>query len=198
MTNATEPREGERLLCTRNKRVDVYLLPGGRQYRVVAEMQDGVHHMRIMMLVNEPSLRIKEVTCEMPGVPDPVCLKALDCLESLVGRRVVHGLTRGLSQLGEEGCTHLVNLFHEACYNVTLAQAVNGRESLSAAFPGIDEAQTYKIFLWFKPDLINSCVRYAENGDFIRRTREAKVPAGAEKLKAVARRNYAEYKDVKN
>jgi hypothetical protein len=92
-----------------------------------------------------------------------------------------------MSQLAYKGCTHLVNLFHEACYNIALAQATHGKEALNQSFPGIKDEQLYKIFLWFKPDLKNSCVRYEENSELMQRIETATVPEGAESLKALAR-----------
>jgi hypothetical protein len=187
MSNSGNLIKERRLLCTRKKHVDVYLLPGGRQYGVEAEMNDGVHHIKIEMVVNEPSLKIKAISCDMLSVPDEICRSAMHCLDSMVGKRISQGLTRGMSQLAYKGCTHLVNLFHEACYNIALAQATRGKEALNQSFPGIKDEQLYKIFLWFKPDLKNSCVRYEENSELMQRIETATVPEGAESLKALAR-----------
>ena len=150
MSNSQHPQGKPRLLCNRKKDVDIYLLPGARQYSVKAVMQDGLHHMQINMVVNEPSLKIEEVSCEMHSVPDPVCLNAKNFFESMVGKRIAPGITRELNHSAREGCRHLINLFHEACYNITLAQATYGKEALGISFPGITEEQLYKIFLWFK------------------------------------------------
>jgi Protein of unknown function (DUF2889) len=187
MSDAEKSQEKERLLCSRKKNVDVYLLPGNRQYRVQGEMQDGVHHMRLNMTVNEPSLKITEISCDFESVPDTVCLKARNCLASMIGKRIVPGLMRSLNGLAHEGCTHMINLFHEACYNITLAQAIYGKEALNTSFPGLTEEQLYKIFLWFKPELENSCVRYSENTPFMKEVKTAQVPEGAEALKDLAK-----------
>ena len=141
----------ERRLYNRKKNTDVYLLPSGKQFRAVVEMQDGFHHMRLDMIVNQPSLKIKEINCEMPGVPDAICRKAQGCLAPLIGKQVAPGIMHGMDQVTRQGCTHLINLFHEACYNLTQAQSVTGREELQAVFPGIVEEQLYKIFFGFGP-----------------------------------------------
>jgi hypothetical protein len=177
----------ERLLLNRKKNVDVYLLPSGRQFRAVAEMQDGVHHMRINMVVNQPSLRIKEIECEMLGVPDSICRDAQTCLEPLIGKRVVPGIMRGMDQVVRKGCTHLINLFHEACYNLTQAQGVYGKEDLSIYFPGITEEQIFKIFFWFRPEIKNSCVRYSKGSPFMQKVEQVELPEKAEKLRVVAK-----------
>ena len=187
MDKTKKTRNKERKLYNRKKNTDVYLLPSGRQFRAVVEMQDGLHHMRLDMIVNQPSLRIREIKCEMPGVPDAICRKAQDCLAPLVGKRVAPGIMHGMEQVTHEGCTHLINLFHEACYNLTQAQSVTGREELPTVFPGIEEEQLYKIFFWFRPDMKNSCIRYNEDSPFLQRVQQIKAPEGAEKLRAIAK-----------
>jgi hypothetical protein len=181
-------QNNERLLYNRKKNVDIFMLSSGRRYRVVAELQDAVHHMRINMIVNHPSLRIKEIECEMPGVPDPLCQKAQNCLKPMIGKQVAPGLTRGMSQMAREGCTHLINLFHDACYNVLQAQGVIGKEELGGAFPGITEEQIYKIWFWFKPEIQNSCIRYVDGSPFMQNVKTVTLPKGAEKLKAIAQK----------
>ena len=138
--------ETERRLCTRRKNVDIFLLPLTRQLHVVAEMEDNVHHLRIDMIVNQTSLRITAITCDMPYVPDQICQQACDCFDHLIGQRVVPGLARGIRQKAPAGCTHLSNLFHDACYNLILAQAVVTKEKLIAEYPGRSEAQIYNRF----------------------------------------------------
>ena len=176
----------EKLLCTRKKSVDVFLLSSGRQFRAIAEMADGVHHMRINLLVNQPSLKIKEISCEMLSVPDSECREAKNCLEPLLGKKVAPGLTRELNNGTPTGCTHMINLFHEACYNLTLAQGIHGKTDLEKSFPGITEVQIYKIFLWFRPELKNSCVRYVDASPFMEKVENTQLPESAEKLKAIA------------
>jgi hypothetical protein len=175
----------ERLLCERRKSVRVLLLPSGRQFRVVAEMEDEVHHMRLNMLVNRPSLMIEEVRCEMPGVPDAICRQAATFFDPLIGRLVGPGLMDELKASPQSGCTHLMDLFQDACYNLTFAQWIQGREKITALFPGITEEQLFSIFLWFRPKLQNSCVRYADSSPFMEDVRNAKIPAKAEKIRAV-------------
>lgn len=176
----------EKLLCTRKKSVDVFLLPSGKQFRAIAEMADGVHHMRINILVNQPSLKIKEISCEMLSVPDSGCREAKNCLEPLLEKRVAPGLTRELNNGTPTGCTHMINLFHEACYNLTLAQSIHGKTELEKSFPGITEEQIYKIFFWFRPELKNSCVRYVDVSPFMEKVENSQLPERAEKLKAIA------------
>jgi len=168
--------ETERLLCTRRKNVDVFLMPLSRQLRVVAEMEDSVHHIRIDMIVKQTSLRITAITCDMSSIPDQICRQARDCFDHLIGRRVAPGLTRLIKQKAPAGCTHLANLFHDACYNLTMAQGVITEEKLNAMYPGISEAQIYNIFMMFRPELRNSCIRYADTSPFMKIVDSASLP----------------------
>ncbi len=186
MFYSKESQAPERLLCERRKSVKVLLLPSGRQFRVVAEMEDEVHHLRLNMLVNQPSLRIKEIHCEMPCVPDAICRQAATFFDPLIGCCVRPGLMNELKASPQSGCTHLLNLFHEACYNLTFSRGIRGREEITAMFPDITEEQLFSMFLWFRPELHNSCVRYADSSPFMEGVRNAKMPAKAEKLRAVA------------
>lgn len=192
MNDFEDSQTPERLLCHQRKSVRVFLLPSGKQFRVIAERQDEVHHMRLNMLVNQPSLRIMEIQCEMPGVPDALCRQAVTYFDPLIGRRVRPGLMHTLKTSPQSGCTHLVNLFQEACYNLTLAQSVRGREEVTGMFPGITEEQLYTIFMWFRPELHNSCVRYADSSSFMERLKNAKMPPKAEKLRAIANNQQGE------
>jgi hypothetical protein len=178
--------ETERRLCSRRKSVDVFLLPISRQMRVVAEMKDGVHHLRIDMIVKQPSLRITAITCDMPSIPDQLCRQARDCLDHLIGQRVAPGLSRLLRERTPAGCTHLANLFHDACYNLTLAQGVVGKEELSALFPGISEEQIYKIFMKLRPELRNSCIRYADTSPFMEIVDSVSFPKDTRKISGIS------------
>lgn len=176
----------EKLLSSRHKRVAVSMMPSGKQMHVVAEMKDSAHHLRIDMVVNRLSLRISSIQCNMPSIPDKVCRKAHNFFDHLIGRCVKHGLMSELRQKKINGCTHLTDLFHDACYNLTMAQSVVGKEELTARFPDITEEQMYNIFILFRPELCNSCVRYAETSPFMEKVRSARRPEEAEKLAAIA------------
>ena len=174
--------ETQRLLCSRRKNVDIFLLPLTRQLHVAAEMEDSVHHMRIDMIVKQTSLRITAITCDMTSVPDPICRQARNCFNDLIGQCcITPGLTRGIRQKAPAGCTHLANLFHDACYNIIMAQGVVTKETLNTHYPDISEAQVYNIFMMFRPELRNSCIRYADKSPFMKIVNSASLPEGFRK-----------------
>jgi hypothetical protein len=182
MSTNKEHSGQERLLCSRKKNVEIFLLPSGRQFRVISHMEDGTHEMRLNMVVNQPSLRIKTIDCEMRKVPDALCRSARAFFDTFIGRRVAPGLLSDLKQAAHEGCTHLINLFHDACYTLKLAQAQLGREHLNAMFPDLNENQLYKFFLWFQPEMRNSCVRYAKDSPYMDMLAKVEMPKGAAEL----------------
>jgi hypothetical protein len=168
----------ERLLCSRKKNVDVFLLPSGNQYRVIAHMEDGTHEMRLIMVVNRPWLRIKTIDCEMRKVPDTLCRSARKLFDSFIGQRIAAGFLSKLKHMA-----HLINLFHDACSTLKLAQGEMGKEELNARFPGLTEDQLYKFFLWFEPEIRNSCVRYVDDSPYMEMLSKVEMPKGAAELR---------------
>ena len=67
------------------------------------------------------------------------------------------------------------------------AQSQLGKDQLAGMFPNITEEQIYNIFMHFKPELANSCVRYASGSRFMSILEDTPMPEGAEKLLATAR-----------
>lgn len=165
--------------------VDIQWLPSTDQFRVVSDMEDGHHKMRLTMVVDKVSLRIREIGAEMPGVPDPICRRATGLLEGLLGKAAGPGI---MSELGgdwvRDGCVHLKDVFRAACYSLPQAQSARAREDLSRLFPGLTEEQLYKIFFLFRPQLEKSCVRYSDGSPFLQQIRSAALPQGAGKLLA--------------
>lgn len=178
----------EKPICSRHKQTDIFFLPSGEQLRVVAEMKDSIHHLRINMVVDHPSLRIRSIKCDMVSVPDLLCRQAHNYFEELIGKRVLPGLIAKNKQDSAVGCTHLTNLFHDACYNLTIAQGHIMKEQLEEFFPDISEAQILKFFLMFHPGLGNSCVRYADNSPVMDVVRNSPLPQNADQFVELANR----------
>lgn len=173
-------------ICNRKKGADVFLLPSKRHLLIEAELEDDAHHMRLRMVVDNLSVKIQEIDCEMIKIPDPVCKRAKDLLKNLVGKRVNPGLMKEFNGYSGEGCSHMKDLLHEACNAFIQGQYAFAKEDLSARFPGITEEQLFKIIFWFRPEIKNSCLRYADDAPFIRKVNEVELPEGTEKLRALA------------
>ena len=175
------PETERRLLINRKQDISVYMLPDGKHFQVEAEMQDEVHEMRIRMTLAYPSMKIKEVRFEMPGVPDPLCTEALRLADTLIGQHAVPGLRWG-GENKNGNCLLLKDLFRTACTMMSYAQSCVSRVELNALFPGITEEQLFKIWTFMRPDMKNTCLRYADDSAFMQRVQETPWPKGAKKL----------------
>lgn len=187
MDKYAEYQVNEKLLSNREKKVNIFKVTDKRHFFVKADMHDAIHQLCIYMFVKEPSLIIEDIDCDMIRVPDSVCFKAQDTLKSMIGRRVSPGITKEMNKWpAYEKCTHLIDLFRDACYNITLAQSAYAQKKLKESYPGITEEQIYKIFFWTKPDLKNTCIRYSEHSPFMERVKNVEPPPGSEKIKKLA------------
>jgi hypothetical protein len=178
----------EKPICSRHKQTDIFFLPSEKQLRVVAEMKDSIHHLCIDMVVDHPSFRIRSINCDMISVPDLSCRQAHKCFAELIGKRVLPGLFAKNKQDTAVGCTHLTNLFHDACYNLTIAQGHIMKEQLEEFFPEITETQILKFFMLFRPELKNSCVRYADHSPVMDAIRNSPLPQNADQFVGLAKR----------
>ena len=184
--NETAASPDDRMhLCTRNKKIDVYFLPSGTKIQAEAEMQDGVHHMKINMILGYPLLKIEQIQCEMPGVPDSLCQDARSYFEPLIGKRMVSGFKKILGNNGSsKDCMLLRDLFDDVCTTVNQGIVVLGKQFLRGQFPGIQEEQIYKIWLALRPDIGNSCLRYIDDSPFMQKVAETEWPEGSKEFVA--------------
>ncbi len=175
------PETERRLLANRKQDISFYMLPDGKHCQVEADMKDAVHEMRIQMTLTYPLLKIKDIRFDMPGVPDPLCTEALQLADTLVGQQAVPGLRWGGE--GKNGnCLLLKELFRATGTMMSYALSCVSREELDALFPGITEEQLFKIWTFMRPDMKNSCLRYADDSAFMQRVQETPWPKGAKKL----------------
>ncbi len=82
-----------------------YSLAGGK--RPAGSLHEMIVRMRL-----SGSLVIDSIEAEMPVVPMPECLKAMDSLKPLEGISIKSGFTLKVKELvgGPKGCAHLVSL----------------------------------------------------------------------------------------
>jgi hypothetical protein len=86
----------------------------------------------------------------------------------MIGKQVKAGImqeTKGL--LRNSGCTHLINLFQEACYSVYQAQGIYRRQDLEQMLPGLSPAQMTNVLIQLRPELIDSCVAWTRESKLI-------------------------------
>jgi hypothetical protein len=155
------------ILYTKKKDVTIYLTA---QKKLLAKVShDDLRHKMILTVeFSQPQLIIDDVRCQMKVYPHADCIYARDALRMMIGKKVKPGImpeTKAL--LGNRGCTHLINLFHEACYSVYQAQGIYRRQDLEQMVPGLSLAQMTKVLIQLRPELIDSCVSWTPESKLI-------------------------------
>lgn len=91
-------------VLTDNRLVDTWSITTGEK------MEPGVvHDLAVRLLVEGPSLCIRDVEVDMGRVPRDDCTHARNSLEPLIGQTIAPGFTRWVKEHlgGAQGCTHL-------------------------------------------------------------------------------------------
>lgn len=164
------------ILYTKQKDVTITLTPE-LQLHVATCHNDVRHHMELTILFSQPRLIIEDLTCTMHRYPHDACTDARDALRPMIGQPMQPGIIRAAyACVGRNGCTHLTSLFQEACYAVIQGLGIYRREDLQQMVPGLSPAQTTKILLSLRPELIDSCTAWKREGDFITAAEKAVLP----------------------
>ncbi len=164
------------LLYTKKKDVRIYLTA---QKNLLTEVShdDLRHQMRLTVEFTQPQLIIDDVRCQMKLYPHEECIAARDALRMMIGKKVGPGIMQATKDLlGSSGCTHLINLFQEACYSVYQAQGIYRRQDLEQLVPGLNLDQMTKVLIQLRPELIDSCVAWTRESKLIRSAQEAVMP----------------------
>lgn len=169
-------KDKDKVLYTKRKDVTIYLTPENK-LRVTATHDDFRHRMKLNIEFSQPDLIIEDVRSEMKLYPHTECIEARDSLGLMIGQAVRPGIMKTLKQiLGNRGCTHLTNLFQEACYSVIQRQGIARRQELDRMVPGLTLEQTAKILIGLRPELIDSCYSYITGGKFLSAAEQAVLP----------------------
>ncbi len=91
-------------VLTDNRLVDTWSITTGEK------MEPGVvHDLAVRLLVEGPSLCIRDVEVDMDQVPRDECTHTRNSLEPLIGQNIAPGFTRWVKEHlgGAQGCTHL-------------------------------------------------------------------------------------------
>ena len=154
-------------MYTKKKDVSIYLTA---QKSLLAEVahDDLRHQMHLTVEFSQPQLIIDDVRCQMNVYPHEECIYARDALRIMIGKQVKPGIMQATKNLlGNSGCTHLVNLFQEACYSVYQAQGIYRRQDLEQMVPGLSPAQMTNVLIQLRPELIDSCVAWTRESKLI-------------------------------
>ena len=163
-------------LYTKRKDVTIHLTPENKLW-VTASHDDFRHKMELRIKFSQPQLIIEDVRSEMKLYPHEECIEARDSLRMMIGQQVKPGIMKTLKTLlGSGGCTHLTNLFQEACYSVIQGQGIARRQDLAQMVPGLSVEQTTKILMVLRSELIDSCYNYIAGGKFLSAAEKAVLP----------------------
>ena len=170
-------------LYHKKKDVAIYLT-AEKELRVEVRHHDERHQMTCAVLFSQPKLIIRDIQCAMTVYPHPDCVEALPALRVMIGKRVRRGMMRqAFKAIQNKGCTHLINLFQEACYAVVQGQGFFRRRTLESLCPDLNPDQINKVMFTLRPELIDSCVSYIPGSDYMNLLESTPFPRGAECLK---------------
>jgi hypothetical protein len=171
-------------LYSKKKDVEIFLTPK-KELRVEVTHKDPRHNMKCVVWFSQPDLIIRDVQATMELFPHPECVRALESLRLMIGKRMKRGIMKDVYRaVKNRGCTHLINLFQEACYSVIQGQGLFRRGVLEALYPNLNSEQIAKIMLTLRPDLIDSCISFIPGSSLLRRLEDISYPLDEEGLKA--------------
>jgi len=181
---ATKLSKGKNIY-KKKKDVEIYLI-SKKELLVEVCHEDKRHSMKLAVIFSHPNLVINDVQCKMEIYPHKECIQAISSLRIMIGKRVQPGIMKeSMKIVKNNGCTHLNNLFQEACYSVIQGQGIFARHELEKLFPGISSEQITKILMMFRPELIDSCVSFTKRSGFMQILEKTPLPPGAERLKTI-------------
>jgi Protein of unknown function (DUF2889) len=165
-----------KVLYKKKKDVTISLTPENKLL-LTASHEDFRHEMELEIEFSQPGLIIEDVRTKMKLYPHEECAEARDSLRPMIGKQVKPGIMKTVKRLvGNRGCTHLTNLFQEACYSVIQGQGIARRHELARMVPGLSIEQTSKILLTLRPELVDSCYSYIRGANFHRAAEQAVLP----------------------
>lgn len=167
------------------KSVDIDLTPDCK-LRVTVSHDDPRHQMSLVVVFTMPRLVIETIDCAMVRFPHRECLLAASALRKMVGTQMAPGIVKLARQrTAGKGCTHLNDLFHEACYAVIQGQGLYRRGRLAKLRPGLDREQTLKIMLTLRPELLNSCIAFNKQSHLMQAVKKVRLPLDGDELRAL-------------
>lgn len=166
----------------KTKTLDIDLTPDSK-LRVTVSHDDPRHYMSLIVVFTMPGLIIETIECTMVRFPREECPLAESSLKEMVGMQMAPGIVKlAREKNAGKGCTHLNNLFHEACYAVIQGQGIYRRGQIEKLLPGLDSEQIFKIMLMLRPQLLDSCVAFNANSNLMCAVEKAQLPLKGDEL----------------
>jgi hypothetical protein len=173
---------GTERIYRKNKILDIDLMPD-RKLRVTASHDDPRHYMSLIVVFTVPGLVIETIECKMVRFPHEECLLAESALKELAGRQMEPGIFKLAKKTkAGKGCTHLYDLFHDACYAVIQGMGIYRRRQIEKLMPGLAPEQILKIMLMLRPQWLDSCVAYNTHSDLMCKMEKVQLPMEGDQL----------------
>ena len=126
--------------------------------RVTSVFSDPYHEIELIGVFTHPDLEILELHPRIIRHPHGACRETVDTLQGMIGEKVRPGLMKEvLRKTGNQGCFHLSGVFRDTIEGALFGRGRRVRQILSELYPDISYAQTYKVALMIRPELMNSC-----------------------------------------
>jgi hypothetical protein len=186
-----EPGKGA---CMYRKKKDVIIyLTDKKQLLTEVYHDDPRHRMSCVVTFSQPDLVVMDVQCQMERYPHPECVRALTSLRTMIGKRVKPGIMgTTVKSIKSKACTHLVDLFHEACYSVFQGRGIYSRQVLEELCPRLSEDQISKIIITLRPELVGTCVCFQKGTDFMTSVERTPFPLDSHLLRIFESRSRSE------
>jgi Protein of unknown function (DUF2889) len=200
LSNKTNAEKGAELSCTpgsadvesaknvclyrKEKDVAIYLTEK-KQLCVEVRLIDPRHRMSCMVTFSQPHLIIEDVQSRMEKYPHADCIRAVSSLEVMIGKSVQPGILQAAAKsIKSSACTHLLDLFREACYSVIQGQGLYLKQILEELHPNLNIEQIAKVLFTLNQGLLDSCVSYQKGSKFSKMLENTPFPLDPEQFKA--------------
>ncbi|MBI4777178.1 MAG: DUF2889 domain-containing protein [Deltaproteobacteria bacterium] len=169
--------ESDELFLGERKRDTSVVFTAEKTLKVKSVFSDPYHEIELTGVFTHPDLKILDLDPVIIRHPHNACRESVHTLKSMIGEKVRPGLMKEvLRKAGNQGCSHLNTVFKDTIEGALLGRGRRVRHLLAELFPGISDAQTYKLALTFRPELLNSCNAYNPDGELVREVLSASLP----------------------
>jgi hypothetical protein len=102
----------------------------------------------------------------------------------MVGMQMEPGIFKRMKKIeAGRGCSHLNDLFHEACYAVIQGMGIYRRRQIEKLLPDFDPVQRLKVMLMVRPEWLDACVVFNADSRLMCSVEKARLPLEADALK---------------
>jgi len=171
--------ESDELFLGQRKRDTSVVFTSEKTLKVKSVFSDPYHEIELTGVFTHPNLEILDLEPVIVRHPHGACRESIHTMKSMIGEKVRPGLMKEMfRRAGKQGCFHLNAVFRDMIEGAIFGRGRRVRHLLSELFPDISYAQTYKVALTFRPELMDSCNAYDADGELVREILQTSLPEG--------------------